>query len=140
MARSIAVEGSAMTTTVYFATNRVVNGPADQLSSYTFDIVAPDDPQQVTYGTAYVDGSNLTADTVGAIRSIQDLQKSSFSDEAMGDLAGGGRNILVFIHGFANASRTPSRARPSIASGSPSPTWRPPTPPSSPSAGRHAAR
>jgi esterase/lipase superfamily enzyme len=92
-----------MTTTVYFATNRVVNQPADQLSSYTFDIVAPNDPQQVTYGTAFVDSSNLTADTVGAIRSIQDLHMGRFSDEAMGDLSNGGRNILVFIHGFANS-------------------------------------
>ena len=92
-----------MTTTVYFATNRVVSEPADQVSSYTFDIVAPNDPQQVTYGTAFVESSNLTADTVGAIRSIQDLEKGSFSDEAMGDIASGGRNILVFIHGFANS-------------------------------------
>src|SRR5215471_1842114 len=103
MAGFAAVEGCAMPTTVYFATNRVVNEPADQVSSYTFDIVAPNDPQQVTYGTAFVESSNLTADTVGAIRSIQDLKKGSFSDEAIDDLANGTRNILVFIHGFANS-------------------------------------
>lgn len=92
-----------MTTTVYFATNRMVNQPDDQPGSYTFNIVSPMDPQEVTYATAFVDSANLTADTVGAIRSIQDIRKGGFSDEAIGDLSTGGRNILVFIHGFANS-------------------------------------
>ncbi len=40
---------------------------------------------------------------MGAIRSIHDLQKGGFSQAAFDDLADGGRNILVFIHGFANS-------------------------------------
>src|SRR5215475_14931655 len=95
--------GCAMTTTVYFATNRVVNAPTDNPASYTFNIVAPTKPQEVTYGTAFVETAGLTADTVGAIRSIQDLSKGGFSDQAKDDLSKGGRNILVFIHGFANS-------------------------------------
>ena len=92
-----------MTTTVYFATNRVANHPADRPDNYTFSMVAPDNPLQVTYGTAFVDSAGLTADTVGAIRSLQDLQKGGFSQTAIDDLAQGGRNILVFVHGFANS-------------------------------------
>ena len=92
-----------MTTTVYFATNRIANHPADRPENYTFSMVAPDNPLQVTYGTAFVDSAGLTADTVGAIRSIHDLQKGGFSQTAFDDLAEGGRNILVFIHGFSNS-------------------------------------
>lgn len=92
-----------MTTTVYFATNRIANHPADRPENYTFFMTAPDNPLQVTYGTAFVDSAGLTADTVGAIRSIHDLQKGNFSQAAFDDLAEGGRNILVFIHGFANS-------------------------------------
>ena len=92
-----------MTTTVYFATNRAVNQPQDQPGSYTFNIVSPVDPQAVTYATAFVDSAGLTADTVGAIRSIQDITQGSFSQGAIDDLSAGGRNILVFIHGFANS-------------------------------------
>jgi esterase/lipase superfamily enzyme len=92
-----------MTTTVYFATNRVVNDPPTAVASYTFEVIAPTRPQDVTYGTAFVDSAGLTADTVGAIRSIQDLNKGSFSQEIIDDLSTGGRNILVFIHGFANS-------------------------------------
>ena len=33
-----------MATTVYFATNRVLSGPADQLSSYGDSVVAPRTP------------------------------------------------------------------------------------------------
>lgn len=54
-----------MTTTVYFATNRVVNAPGDRTSSYTHNIVSPLRPQDVTYGTAFVNTADLTADTVG---------------------------------------------------------------------------
>src|SRR5919197_6361677 len=95
--------GFSMPTTVYFATNRVVNGAPDSVASYTFDIVAPTRPQDVTYGTAFVESAGLTADTVGAIRSIQDLNTGGFSQRAIDDLSTGGRNILVFLHGFANS-------------------------------------
>jgi esterase/lipase superfamily enzyme len=91
-----------MTTTVYFATNRVVGDPQD-VQDYGFNMVSPMKPEDVTYGTAFVDSSSLTADTVGAIRSINDLMRGGFSQGAMDDLSDGGRNILVFIHGFANS-------------------------------------
>jgi esterase/lipase superfamily enzyme len=92
-----------MPTTVHFATNRFVNGPPEALGSYTADMIAPSKPENVTYGTAFVDNANLTADTVGAITSISDIRKGDFSQGAIDDLANGGRNLLVFLHGFANS-------------------------------------
>jgi esterase/lipase superfamily enzyme len=92
-----------MPTTVHFATNRVVNGPPETLASYTSEMISPTKPEHATYGTIFVDNSNLTADTVGAITSIQDTRKGGFSQGAIDDLSDGGRNLLVFIHGFANS-------------------------------------
>lgn len=92
-----------MARTVYFATNRVVVGDAADYKSYGADIVAPSDPGEITYGTAFVDDANLTADTVGAITSIRDISKGGFAPQAMADLSDPGRNLLVFLHGFDNS-------------------------------------
>lgn len=92
-----------MPITVYFATNRAINGAADQVRSYGATIVSPSDPGAVTYGTAFVNDANLTADTVGAIAAIQDIQAGQFSADAAGDLSNPGRNLLVFLHGFDNS-------------------------------------
>ena len=92
-----------MATTVYFATNRLLQGAPDQLSSYGESAVAPSDSTQVTYGTAFVEDAGLTADTVGAITSIQDTGKGGFSQSAIDDLSDPGRNLLIFIHGFDNS-------------------------------------
>ena len=86
--------------TVYFATNRVLTGSADQLSSYSSSVVAPSDPTAVTSGTAFVEDAGLDADTVGAIKSINTIQQGQFSDSAKGDLSDPGRNLLVFVHGM----------------------------------------
>ncbi len=91
-----------MPITVHYATNRAVAGPPDQVGSYTADIVAPSDPTQITYGTAFVADANLTADTDGAVTSIQGVAKGGFDGDARGDLSAPGRNLLVFIHGFNN--------------------------------------
>src|SRR3954468_20531409 len=92
-----------MPTTVYFATNRVLRGPADQLSSYGDSVVGPANPNAVTYGTAFVNDANLTADDIGAITQIGDIEQGQFSQAAKGDLSNPGRNLLVFIHGFDNS-------------------------------------
>jgi len=92
-----------MTTTVYFATNRVVAGKPEDYRNYGNGIVAPTDLGAVTYGTAYVNEADLTADTVGAITSIQDVTKGHFSAGATTDLSKPGRNLLVFLHGFDNS-------------------------------------
>ena len=67
-----------MATTVYFATNRVLSGPADQLSSYGDSVVAPANPNAVTYGTAFLKDANLTADQIGAITEIRDIEQGQF--------------------------------------------------------------
>jgi esterase/lipase superfamily enzyme len=92
-----------MPTTVYFATNRVRTGPPENWQSYSADIVAPSDPGAVLYATAFVDNTNLTADKTGAISTIQSIQLGDFADEVRDDLSGSGRNLLVFVHGFANS-------------------------------------
>src|ERR1700730_9732606 len=92
-----------MATTVYFATNRLVSGAATDYRNYGHGIVSPTDPALITYGTAFVDNANLTADTVGAITSIHDISKGAFSAQAVADLSNPGRNLLIFIHGFANS-------------------------------------
>ena len=92
-----------MPATVHFATNRVLDGPPDQVGSYSESVVAPSNPNEVTYGTAFVDDANLTADTIGAITSIQTIGKGQFSQSAIDDLSDPGRNLLVFIHGFDNS-------------------------------------
>lgn len=91
-----------MPITVQFATNRVVSGSGEAVRDYGNRIVSPSDLEAVTYATAFVDEVNLTADTVGAITEIQDVGTGGFSDQATGDLADAGRNLLVFVHGFAN--------------------------------------
>jgi esterase/lipase superfamily enzyme len=91
-----------MSITVYFATNRATVGPKTDVQSYGATIVPPSDLSQVTYATAFVEDAGLTADTTGAIDSIQDVSMGTFSPQALDDLANAGRNLLIFIHGFAN--------------------------------------
>jgi esterase/lipase superfamily enzyme len=92
-----------MLTTVHFATNRVLTGPATNVASYSDGIVAPTDPTALTYATAFVNNANLTADTVGAITAIENVSTGGFGPAAIADLSAPGRNLLVFIHGFDNS-------------------------------------
>jgi esterase/lipase superfamily enzyme len=92
-----------MLTTVYFATNRALEGAAEDWQSYGKKIVTPSDPAALTYATAFVDNTDLTADTTGAITSIQQIKQGGFGADAVADLSDPGRNLLVFIHGFDNS-------------------------------------
>ncbi len=92
-----------MPTTVHFATNRALTGPAADWRSYGTEIVAPSDPLAVTYGTAFVDNTDLTADKTGLIEEIRNTQQGGFHPETIPDLSAPGRNLLVFIHGFDNS-------------------------------------
>jgi esterase/lipase superfamily enzyme len=92
-----------MAITVYFATNRVIAGDPADYRNYGESIVSPTDPAAITYGTAFVADASLTADTVGAITSIQSISRGRFSDASVGDLSDPGRNLLAFIHGFDNS-------------------------------------
>ena len=92
-----------MLTTVYFATNRTLTGAPEDWRSYGTGIVTPSDPTAITYATALVDNTNLTADTTGAIQQIENVSTGRFSQAAVDDLSAPGRNLLFFVHGFANS-------------------------------------
>jgi esterase/lipase superfamily enzyme len=91
-----------MPTTVYFATNRVVTNAADAISGYEAVMVPPLQPQDITYGTAVVDGVNVATGAQGVVSQINDVEQGGFSQKAQADLSSPGRDLLVFIHGFDN--------------------------------------
>ena len=91
-----------MPTTVFFATNRTVSNPSDWVNGYPTMMVPPTDPMAITYGTAFVDGINVTTNAQGAITQILGTDRGSFSGDAEGDIGEAGRDLLVFIHGFDN--------------------------------------
>src|SRR5579875_416262 len=91
-----------MQVTVYFATDRVVRGPPDQVGSYTTGILSPT-ATNLTYGTAFVDGIDLAGNGQGRITSIQETAQGTWPPDASGDLSDPGENILLFIHGFDNS-------------------------------------
>ena len=91
-----------MPTTVFFATNRIVSNPSDWVNGYPTMMVPPTDPMAITYGTAFVDGINVTTNAQGAITQILSTNRGSFSGDAQGDIGEAGRDLLVFIHGFDN--------------------------------------
>src|SRR4051812_25380651 len=89
--------------TVFFASNRVLTGAADRPESYSAKIQPPSQFADMVYGTAFVDGVNVAANAAGTIGRIENTQLGSFADNVVGDLTNAGRNLLVFIHGFANS-------------------------------------
>ena len=89
--------------TVYFATNRVAQGPSTDWHSYGTEIIPPTDPSQIIYAEAFVQGTDLAVEGSGAITAISHPQTSGFETGVAQDIVGSGRNILVFIHGFANS-------------------------------------
>ncbi len=90
-------------TTVYFATNRVVQGDSADRRNYSSEIVPPTDPDQITYAAAFVERTDLLVEGSGAITTISNTQSGSFQPGIAQDIAGSGKNILVFVHGFANS-------------------------------------
>jgi esterase/lipase superfamily enzyme len=91
-----------MATTVYFASNRILMGPADDPASYGPNIQPPSTSQAMVYGTAFVDGVDIPSNNPGVITAIETTNLGRFPAEATADLSQPGRNLLVFIHGFDN--------------------------------------
>jgi esterase/lipase superfamily enzyme len=89
--------------TVYFATNRVPQGPTSDWHSYGADIIPPTDPSQIIYAEAFVQGTDLAVEGSGTITAISHPQTGGFEAGVAQDVVGSGKNILVFIHGFANS-------------------------------------
>lgn len=90
-----------MRTTVFFATNRRLLGPGDKAGDYAGEQGAAGDPGRLLHATAFVEGTDLDAQRTGRIASIQHLAPGAFDAGVAQDLAGG-RNLLIFLHGFAN--------------------------------------
>ena len=97
-------------TTVYFATNRVAQGAMTDWRSYGAEIVAPTNPSLIIYAAAFVEGIDLGAEGSGVITAISHAQAGAFHPGVAQDILGSGKNILVFIHGFANVG--PVRSAP----------------------------
>lgn len=91
------------TATVYFASNRKLTGAADQVTSYGPDIQPPSVTTDLVYGTAFVSGIDIPTNTPGKIDSLQNVAIGQFVPDPAGDLAGAGRDLLVFLHGFDNS-------------------------------------
>ena len=89
--------------TVYFATNRVAQGPTTDWHSYGAEIIPPTDASQVTYAAAFVQGTDLTVEGSGTIAAISHPRAGGFEAGVVQDIVGSGKNILLFIHGFANS-------------------------------------
>lgn len=88
-------------TTVFFATNRRLLGRGDKAVDYAGEQGPAGDPGKLFHATAFVEGVDLDRQTTGHIASLQQVAPGAFDAEVAGDLAGG-RNLLVFLHGFAN--------------------------------------
>src|SRR5689334_21403926 len=65
-------------------------------------MVPPLKPQEITYGTAIVDGIDIAANGQGFVSEINDTKQGGFSDQAFATLSNPGTDLLVFIHGFDN--------------------------------------
>lgn len=91
-----------MSTTVFFASNRVLTGDPAVVTSYGPNIQPPSVSTEIMYGTAFVDGVDIPNDQQGTITSIQDTNKGAFAANVASDLSDAGRNLLVFVHGFDN--------------------------------------
>jgi len=92
-----------LSTTVYFASNRVTTGSPAEWQNYGTEIVPPADASLVRYAVAFVDGIDLTAEGSGTITAIQNDRLADFDDGVKNDITGSGKNLLIFIHGFANS-------------------------------------
>jgi hypothetical protein len=88
---------------VYFATNRMAQGPTTDWRSYGPDIVLPTDPSLIIYAADFVEGTDLGVEGGGAITAISHAEAGAFHPSVSQDILGSGKNIVVFIHGFANS-------------------------------------
>jgi esterase/lipase superfamily enzyme len=91
-----------MNTTVYFATNRELTGDGTKASDYAGESGPAGMPGRVTHAMGFVEGTDLARLEAGRLASIQGVEADDFSEALQGDLTSG-RNLLIFLHGFANS-------------------------------------
>lgn len=88
--------------TVFFATNRAVTNATDWTNGYPAQILAPSNTAAMTYGRAFVGGTNVATNQPGTITQIDELSTDGFTAVNRADIAQAGRNLLLFLHGFDN--------------------------------------
>jgi esterase/lipase superfamily enzyme len=91
-----------MNTTVFFATNRRLLGLGDKLTDYAGEAGPAGMPGKLTHAMAFVEGTDIPSQETGRVRSIEGISPYAFSTKIAADLTGG-RDLLIFIHGFANS-------------------------------------
>jgi esterase/lipase superfamily enzyme len=88
-------------TKVYFATNRQNPNPANK-AGYGADIVGLDE-KQIIYASVDVTQIALPDEASGVLGDIINPTPGSFAAADLDEIVASGKNILVFIHGFANS-------------------------------------
>ncbi len=91
-----------MNSTVYFATNRRLRGDGTSASQYAGETGPAGLPGSVTHAVGFVEGTDLARLEAGRLARIESVAADDFSETVQADLASG-RNLLIFIHGFANS-------------------------------------
>jgi esterase/lipase superfamily enzyme len=86
---------------VYFATNRKKD--PNQPGGFGAEMVPADNPSEVLYAIAEVDRTALDDESSGVITGISEEATGGYSDKAVTEIIGAGKNLLVFIHGFDNS-------------------------------------
>ena len=91
-----------MRATVFFATNRARKGDGTRPEHYAGEAGPAGSPVTPTHGIAMVDGTDLDSLAAGHIDQIDGISDGDFGRAVRDDLTGG-RNLLIFVHGFANS-------------------------------------
>ena len=86
---------------VYFATNRKNPNPADK-AGYGADIVGLDE-KQIIYASVDVTQVVLPDEASGVLGDIVNPTLGAFAMADSDEIVASGKNILVFVHGFANS-------------------------------------
>ena len=91
-----------MRTTVFFGTNRRIEGSPHDFANYEAQFApAAMGAGRLTCAVAAIEGADLEQRKAGTIAGIESIATGAFDPGAIGDIAGG-RNLLIFLHGFAN--------------------------------------
>ena len=91
-----------MNTTVFFATNRLRSGDGTKASDYAGESGPAGLPGRVTHAMGFVEGTDLAQLEAGSLTRIDGVEPDDFSAALQADLTSG-RNLLIFMHGFANS-------------------------------------
>ena len=93
-----------MSTNVYFATNRARSGDGSLPSHYAGEAGPPGAPSpELTFGLAIVSQPDLGRLTTGSLLSLGSISGQALDAGVEAEIAQPGRNLLVFVHGFANS-------------------------------------